>query len=98
MLRRFFLTPCCRAWMCAGCRLDFAKTVQTECNEACFKLLRCSLSSAKIYKNESLCKKNMFFSSFSVFYLQDGLILFRGGRADYVGNQHVFIYLFIAVR
>ena len=49
------------------------KVVQTECNETCFKLLRCSLSYAKIYKE---------FRTYKVFWNFDFYVFVFGLLAD----------------
>ena len=55
-------------------RLSYAKIVQTECNEACFELLRCRLSYAKIVQIADNTKK-------------EGLFLFYGIQALKINNN-----------
>ena len=51
------------------------------------------------YIKMKICaKKICFILPFLSFICKMVLFCFGGGRADYVGNQQVFIYLFIAVR
>ena len=48
-------------------RLSYAKLVQTECNQACLKLLRCSLSYAKLVQNIGISKFLSYIFLFIIF-------------------------------